>query len=99
MSSAVPTTSFADETKLAAAVTAGRLAPGTAAVVYAAGATRATPVVQQRDPGAYYAMAAQIAHEHDLLFIAAPQLSLVTALAPATLPDGRDRAFLRLGLA
>ena len=99
MSSAVPATSFADEGKLAAAITAGRLAPGTAAVVYAAGATPATPVAQQRNPAPYYAQAAQIAHEHDLLFIAAPQMSLVTALAPATPADVLDRAFLRLGLA
>ncbi|HEY1566088.1 MAG TPA: cellulase family glycosylhydrolase [Solirubrobacteraceae bacterium] len=99
MSSAVPTTSFADEAKLAAAVTAGRLAPGTAAVVYTAGATRATPLAQQRDPAHYYALAAQVAHEHGLLFIAAPQTSLVTALAPATPADALDRAFLRLSLA
>ena len=99
MGSAVPTTSFADESKLAAAVTAGRLAPGTAAVVYAAGATPATPFAQQRDPAHYYALAAQVAHEHDLLFIAAPQLSLVSALAPGTTADGVDRAFLRLGVA
>ena len=99
MSSAVPTRSFANESKLAAAVTSGHLAPGTAAVVYAAGATRATPTAQQHDPAHYYALAAQVVHAHDLLFIAAPQTSLVTALAPATPADALDRAFLRLGLA
>jgi Cellulase (glycosyl hydrolase family 5) len=99
MSSAVPTTSFADEGKLAAAITAGRLAPGTAAVVYAAGATPRTPVAQQRDPAHYYALAAEVAHAHDLLFIAAPQTSLVKTLAPATPAPALDREFLRLGLA
>ena len=99
MGSAVPAMSFADEGKLAAAVTDGRLQPGTAAVVYAAGATRATPAAQQRNPAHYYAMAARIAHAHDLLFIAAPQASLVTALAPGTLPADLDRAFVVLRLA
>jgi hypothetical protein len=99
MGSAVPTTSFADEAKLAAAVTTGAVAPGTAAVVYAAGATRSTPVAQQRNPAHYYELAAEAAHEHGLLFIAAPQTSLVTRLAPATPPRHRDAEFLRLGLA
>jgi hypothetical protein len=99
MGSAVPTVSFADETRLAAAVSQGGLAPGTAAVVYAAGATAATPRGQQRNPGHYYALAARVAHEHGLLFIAAPQESLVRTLAPATSPAGRDHEFLRLGLA
>lgn len=99
MGSAVPTTSFADEIKMAAAVTAGRLAPGTAAIVYAAGATRATPLAQQRNPAHYYALAAQVAHQHGLLFIAAPQTSLVRTLAPRTPTRARDAEFLRLGLA
>ena len=99
MSSAIPTMSFADETKLAAAVTSGLIAPGTAAVVYAAGATRATPPAQQRNPAHYYELAAAAAHEHDLLFIAAPQTSLVKTLAPDTPSTGRDAEFLRLHLA
>lgn len=99
MGSAVPTMSFADEGKLAAAVTAGHLKPGTTAVVYAAGATRATPWAQQRNPAHYYAEAARLAHAHGLLFIAAPQASLVSVLAPGTPPAKTDRAFLRLRLA
>jgi hypothetical protein len=99
MGSAVPTTSFADETKLAAAVTNGTLQAGTAAIVYAAGATRATPLAQQRNPAHYYELAAEAAHEHGLLFIAAPQTSLVETLAPDASASGRDAEFLRLGLA
>ncbi len=99
MGSAVPTMSFADEGKLAAAVNSDLLQPGTAAIVYAAGATRATPPAQQRNPAHYYALAAQAAHAHGLLFIAAPQTSLVTTLAPLTPADALDREFLRLGLA
>jgi hypothetical protein len=99
MGSAVPAMSFADEGRLAAAVTGGHLQPGTAAVVYAAGATRATPRAQQRNPAHYYAVAARIAHAHDLLLIAAPQASLVTVLAPGTPRADLDRGFLRLRLA
>ncbi len=99
MGSAVPAASFADAGKLVAAVTQDRLQPGTAAIVYAAGGTRATPVAQQRNPAHYYARAARAAHEHGLLFIAAPQTSLVKVLAPATPAAARDAEFLRLGLA
>ncbi|MGZ4297364.1 MAG: glycoside hydrolase family 5 protein [Solirubrobacteraceae bacterium] len=99
MSSAVPAMSFADEGRLAAAITQGRLAPGTAAVVYAAGATAGTPVAQRRNPAHYYAAAARLAHAHGLLFIAAPQASLVTALAPGTPRSHLDGGFLRLRLA
>jgi cellulase (glycosyl hydrolase family 5) len=99
MGSAVPAASFADEGRLAAAVTQNRLRPGTAAVVYTAGATKATPRAQQRNPAHYYAMAARLAHAHGLLFIAAPQASLATVLAPGTQRAAIDRAFLRLRLA
>jgi hypothetical protein len=99
MGSAVPAVSFADESKLAAAVTQGRLRAGTAAVVYAAGAARSTPRAQQRNPAHYYAVAARIAHAHGLLFIAAPQASLVTVLAPGTPRRGLDHAFIQLRIA
>ncbi len=55
MGSAIPAVSFADEGKLATAVSQGRLPSGTAAVVYAAGATGATPQAQQRNLAHYYA--------------------------------------------
>jgi hypothetical protein len=99
MAAAVCTAGFADEARLAGAVAQGRLPAGTRAVLYAAGATRATPAAQQRNPAHYYALAARLAHAHGLLFIAAPQASLVTALAPRTPAAGRDREFLALGLA
>src|SRR6185312_9619284 len=66
---------------------------------FVTGATRATPVAQQRNPARYYELAAQAAHEHGLLFIAAPQTSLVARLAPATPAPDRDAEFLRLRLA
>jgi hypothetical protein len=99
MGSAIPAMSFADEAKLSAAVTQGLLAPQTAAVVYAAGATGATPLAQRRNPGHYYALAARVAHAHGLLFIAAPQTSLIKTLAPGTPAEDRDTEFLHLQLA
>jgi hypothetical protein len=96
---AVATQTFSDERALAAAVAAGTLHPGVAAVVYAPASARATPRPEQRDPAHYTQLAARVAHAHDLLLIAAPALNLITALAPGTAPGSRETAFLRLGVA
>ncbi|HWD75531.1 MAG TPA: cellulase family glycosylhydrolase [Solirubrobacteraceae bacterium] len=99
MSTAVPTESFASAAALAAAAGAGRLRPGTQAVVYAAAHTRSTPVIQQRHLARYYELAAQVAHAHGLLFIAAPAASLVSELAPHTPAAGQEKEFLKLRVA
>jgi hypothetical protein len=96
MPTAVPAESFANATALTAAVGAGRLRPGTQAVVYAAAHSRSTPVIQQRHLARYYKLAAQAAHAHRLLFIAAPAVSLVSELAPHTRAAGQDKEFLKL---
>ncbi|HEY5428502.1 MAG TPA: cellulase family glycosylhydrolase [Solirubrobacteraceae bacterium] len=99
---AIATGSFANEATLAAAVNAGRLRPGTEAVVYDPGDTPATPAVQQADPARFFALAAQVAHAHGLLLVAAPAMSLVAGLTggtPNADSDARDAAFLRLGIA
>jgi hypothetical protein len=96
---AVPTQTFSDERTLAAAVSAGSLHPGVQAVVYAPADARATPRPQQRNPAHYTQLAAQVAHAHDLLLIAAPALNLIGALAPGVSPASRETAFLRLGVA
>jgi Cellulase (glycosyl hydrolase family 5) len=95
---AVPTAAFASETTLAGRITRGTLAPGTGAVLYAPGATGSTPRAQQHDPAHYYELAAQVAHAHGLLLIAAPAMSLVPATDPLAPPAARDAAFLRLGI-
>jgi hypothetical protein len=95
---AVPTAAFANETTLASRITRGTLAPGTGAVVYAPGETRLTPRAQQRDPAHYYQLAAQLAHAHGLLLIAAPAMSLVAVADPLAPAAARDAAFLRLGI-
>ena len=96
---AVVTQSFADEGKLAAAVTSGGLAPGTTAVMYDPAHGRATPRPQQHNPARYVQLAAQLAHGYGLLFVAAPALSLATAIVPSTKPAQQERMFLRLGIA
>jgi Cellulase (glycosyl hydrolase family 5) len=96
---AIPAESFADETKLAAAVTSGRLRPGTTAVIYDPAQTRATPRPQQRNPARYTQVAGAAVHASGLLFVAAPALSLATAIAPGTKPAQQQRVFLRLGVA
>jgi hypothetical protein len=96
---AVPTESFANAVTLASAVSQGRLRPGTAAVVYAPGRSRGTPLAQQQDPGTYFKLAAEAAHQHGLLLIAAPAVGLVDTLAPLTAPEQRYRKFLALKLA
>jgi hypothetical protein len=96
---AIPTQSFADAGKLIAAVDGGHLRPGTVAVVYAPAGARTTPVAQQRNPGAFFTRAAQAAHAHGLLLIAAPAVSLVHALAPLTPMADWRQEFLRLRIA
>jgi hypothetical protein len=91
--------SFANATALVAAVDGGHLRPGTQAVVYAAAHARSTPVDQQRHLARYYKLAAQAAHGHGLLFIAAPAASLVSELAPHTPAARQDTEFLRLRIA
>lgn len=96
---AIATESFSNENTLAAAANGGRLRAGTKAVVYADGDTRRTPKAQQRHPGEYYQRAAQVAHAHGLLLIAAPALDLIQGLSPRTPPNRQGGAFLRLRIA
>lgn len=96
---AVATESFADARRLVAAVNAGRLRPGTVAVLYDPGATRATPRSQQRHPTRYFKLAATAAHTHGLLFVADPALTLAAAIHPRLKPGRLPRAFLRLRIA
>jgi hypothetical protein len=99
MPTAVPSQSFASAGALIGAVDAGRLRPGTRAVVYAAAHARSTPVAEQHHLARYYRLAGQAAHAHGLLFIAAPAANLVSALAPHTPAARQDAAFVRLRIA
>lgn len=96
---AVPTRSFADADQLIAALQDGTLPAGTQAVAYAPGHTAATPAAQQRNPAYYERLAAQAAHADGLLFVAAPGLGLVAAIAPRTPRAGQPAEFLKLRIA
>ncbi|HET8980051.1 MAG TPA: hypothetical protein VFN87_18005, partial [Solirubrobacteraceae bacterium] len=96
LQTAIPTETFTNEVGLARDVHAGRLRPGTEAVVYADSASRRTPRNQQRSPGRFYRLAARAAHVHGLLFIAAPSPSLVSVIAPHTPPARQTQEFLKL---
>ncbi|HET8977042.1 MAG TPA: cellulase family glycosylhydrolase, partial [Solirubrobacteraceae bacterium] len=96
LQTAIPTETFTNEVGLARALNAGRLRPGTEAVVYADSASRRTPRNQQRNPGRFYRLAARAAHVHGLLFIAAPSPSLVSVITPHTPPARQTQEFLKL---
>jgi hypothetical protein len=96
---AVPAASFASETTLAADVTAGVLRPGTRAVVFDDEHWSRTPVAQQLQPGVYFHLAAQVAHQHGLLLIADPATNLVIARSPRTPKSAQYAKFLQLRIA
>jgi Cellulase (glycosyl hydrolase family 5) len=99
MPTAVPTQSFASAGALISTVDAGRLRPGTRAVVYAAAHSRATPVAEQRHLARSYRLAGQTAHAHGLLFIAAPAANLVAVHAPHTPASRQDTVFVQQRIA
>ncbi len=93
---AIPTEIFTNEAKLASAVNRHELRYGTEAVIYEDQDSKRTPRAQQLHPGTYYQRAAQVAHSHGLMLIAAPSTSLVSAIAPHTRPGKVVAKFLKL---
>lgn len=93
---AVPTASFTDERRLAAAIRADTLPAGTKAVLYDQEGSSLTPRAQQRHPARYYQQAAEVAHSHGLLLIASPATGLVSTLAPRARSRQQNAEFLRL---
>ena len=67
------------------------------AVLYDNEAWSFTPDFEQRAPGSYMAMAAELTHSHHLLFMASPGLSLTSVLRSGV--TRRATAYLELGLA
>jgi hypothetical protein len=95
---AIPTASFESETALASAIERRKLPADTGAVLYDDQHGRQTPRAQQLRPALYYRRAAQVAHAHGLMLIAAPAPDLVRALAPKTPTADTDAEFLKLGI-
>jgi hypothetical protein len=96
---ALPAVSFANETRLAAAIEHRRLRAGTRAVIFDDEHGAQTPAIQQRQFARYYRLAGEVAHRHGLALIATPASDLVAELAPQTPPGRRYAEFLRLGIA
>jgi hypothetical protein len=83
---------------MSSTIDGGLLEPGIGAVLYDNESWTLTPTNEQHDPGTYVALAAGIAHQHGLVFIAAPAMDLVTVLGQNP-GESRANAYLRLGLA
>lgn len=77
----IPTIKFASYANMKETLAAGGLPRWVRAVLYDTEAWRFTPAAEQRAPGHYMALAAELAHRHHLLFLASPALDLTTVLA------------------
>jgi hypothetical protein len=88
--SSTPTADFTSYTTLLSALNHGTLDPRFKAVLYDVEDWSLTPANQQSDPGRYYQLAAQLAHRHHLLFLAAPATDL--AAVPAVAATGAETA-------
>ena len=95
-----PTVSYTSYAALQSALDGGTLDPRIKAVLYDNEHWVQTPADEQQNPAHYDQLAAQLAHQHHLRFIATPAVDLVTALSPAAPSGGgrRYQAFLSLGL-
>ena len=60
---------------------------------------RFTPEEEQRNPAAYVKKAADLVHAHNLLFLTAPAVNLVTVIAPAENRNRMFETYLRLEIA
>ncbi len=96
---AVPTASYDSEAALAAGINRHQLRSGTGAVLFDDEHWSMTPRNQQLHPTQYFQRAAQVAHSHGLMLIAAPATNLARAIAPKTRKSQTFAAFLRLGIA
>jgi len=99
--SSTPTASFTSYESLRSAIAGGTLDPRIKAVLYDNEHWDPTPILEQREPVHYDQLAAQLAHQHHLLFIATPAINLVNVLTPIAgsgAGGNRYQAFLDLGL-
>ncbi|MDH6140437.1 MULTISPECIES: hypothetical protein [Kitasatospora] len=96
--SSTPTANFTSYAALKSAFTRNSLDPRIRAVLYDNEHWSLTPQGEQADPAHYDQLAADLVHQHHLLFIAAPATDLVDKLSPQTPAGGKFDAFLRLGL-
>jgi hypothetical protein len=97
LGAATPAEAFTSVTTLSQALAGGAVFPGTEAVVLDLGP--GSPVSQQRHAAETFELAAVTAHHDGYLFIAAPQIGLVSTLEPKARPSWRNFDFIRRDLA
>jgi hypothetical protein len=95
----VPTVKFASYAAMKETLDNGALPPWIEAVLYDNEAWSFTPAAEQRSPGLYTAMAAKLAHQHHLLFVASPALDLTNVVARQSGPSQKAAAYLEMHLA
>src|SRR5215472_16797886 len=94
---AIPFASFTSFRAIENALDRGTLAPHVKGIMYDNEKWKFTPEEEQRDPAHYEKLAADLVHQHSLLFLAAPAVDLVAVLAPES-RNKRYEAYLRLGI-
>jgi hypothetical protein len=95
---AIPFDTFASFPVMKSALERDALAPSVKGIMYDNEKWKFTSEEEQRDPARYEKLAADLVHEHGLLFLAAPAVDLVAVLAPES-RNKRYDTYLRLGIA
>ena len=94
---AIPFASFTSFRAIKRTFDRGALAPSVKGIMYDNEKWRFTPEEEQLNPARYEELAAELVHAHGLLFLTAPAVNLVTALAPKS-DERRYDSYLRLGI-
>jgi len=81
------------------ALSTGALGPEIKGVMYDQEKWKFTPEEEQRNPGPYLKMAADLVHAKGLLFLTAPAVNLVNVIEPGANRNRLAEAYLRLGIA
>jgi len=91
------TRTFTSYAAMKLAFASGGIGDNVRAILYDNVHWQFTPDEEQRGHAQFTRMAAQLVHQHGLLFLAAPAVNLTQVLAPG--PEKRYDAYLRVGIA
>ena len=96
---AIGTRSFTDYKALEAAFNNGSIDSSVGAIIYDNEDWGLTPLDQQQHPAEFEQTAAQIVHQHHLIFIATPATNLVTVADPSAVNGSKFDRFIADGYA
>ena len=96
---ATPVISYKSLSEIKDALATGAVGPEIKGVMYDQEKWKFTPEEEQRNPGPYLKMAADLVHAKGLAFLTAPAVNLVNVIEPGTKGRAMGEAYLRLGLA